>query len=47
MRKTDLGNIHCRHLIAEIGKITAKHSGFSEEKLDFIISYDIKYRKAF
>lgn len=28
----------------EIDKILAKHYGFTEEELDFIINYDIKYR---
>jgi len=31
-------------LIDEIDKILAKHYGFTEEELDFIINYDIKYR---
>ena len=30
--------------IDEIDKIIAKHYGFTEEELDFIINYDIKYR---
>jgi len=28
----------------EIDKVLAEHYGFSEEELDFIINYDIKYR---
>ncbi len=28
----------------EIDKTFAKHYGFTEEELDFIINYDIKYR---
>lgn len=28
----------------EVDTILAKHSGFSEEQLDFIVNYDIKYR---
>ena len=28
----------------EIDKVLAKHYGFTEEELDFIINYDIKYR---
>jgi hypothetical protein len=28
----------------EIDKMLAKHYGFTEEELDFIINYDIKYR---
>lgn len=31
-------------LIDEIDKILATHYGFTEEELDFIINYDIKYR---
>ena len=31
-------------LIDEIDKVLAAHYGFSEEELDFIINYDIKYR---
>jgi hypothetical protein len=31
-------------LIDEIDKVLAKHYGFTEEELDFIINYDIKYR---
>ena len=28
----------------EIDRILAKHYGFTDEELDFIINYDIKYR---
>lgn len=31
-------------IIDEIDRVLAKHYGFTEEKLDFIINYDIKYR---
>jgi hypothetical protein len=31
-------------IIDEVDKILAKHYGFTEEELDFIINYDIKYR---
>jgi hypothetical protein len=31
-------------IIDEIGKVLAKHYGFTDEELDFIINYDIKYR---
>lgn len=31
-------------IIDKIDKILAKHYGFTEEELDFIINYDIKYR---
>ncbi|MBF0557115.1 MAG: hypothetical protein HQK96_21585 [Nitrospirae bacterium] len=31
-------------IIDEIDKALAKHYGFTDEELDFIINYDIKYR---
>lgn len=31
-------------IIAEIDAILAKHYDFTDEELDFIINYDIKYR---
>lgn len=31
-------------IIDEIDRVLAKHHGFTDEKLDFIINYDIKYR---
>ena len=34
----------CKPIIDEIDKVLAKHYGFTEEELDFIINYDIKYR---
>ena len=33
-----------KNLIDEIDRVLAEHYGFSEEELDFIINYDIKYR---
>ena len=33
-----------KDIIDEIDKVLAKHYGFTEEELDFIINYDIKYR---
>lgn len=33
-----------KDIIDEIDKLLAKHYGFTEEELDFIINYDIKYR---
>lgn len=33
-----------KQIIDEIDKVLAKHYGFTEEELDFIINYDIKYR---
>ncbi len=35
---------HSKHIIDEIDRVLAKHYGFSDEELDFIINYDIKYR---
>jgi hypothetical protein len=31
-------------IIDEIDRILAKHYGFTDDELDFIINYDIKYR---
>lgn len=31
-------------VIDEIGRVLAKNYGFTDEELDFIINYDIKYR---
>jgi hypothetical protein len=31
-------------IIDKIDKVLAQHYGFTEEELDFIINYDIKYR---
>ncbi len=33
-----------KHLIDEIDRALAKHYGFTDEELDFILNYDIKYR---
>jgi hypothetical protein len=33
-----------KFVIDEIDKVLARHYGFTEEELDFIINYDIKYR---
>jgi hypothetical protein len=35
---------HFKTISDEIDKVLAKHYGFTEEELDFIINYDIKYR---
>lgn len=37
-------NKHSNPVIDEINKVLAQHYGFTEEELDFIIYYDIKYR---
>jgi len=31
-------------IIDEIDRVLAAHYGFTEEELDFILNYDIKYR---
>ena len=31
-------------IVDEIDRVLAEHYGFTEEELDFIINYDIKYR---
>lgn len=37
--------INCsKNIIDEIDKVLAEHYGFTEEELDYIINYDIKYR---
>ena len=36
--------VKSKAIIDEIDKVLAKHYGFTEEELDFIINYDIKYR---
>jgi len=33
-----------RSIIDQIDRVLAKHYGFNDEELDFIINYDIKYR---
>ena len=35
---------HSKTLLDEIDTVLARHYGFTEEELDFIINYDIKYR---
>ena len=48
----NVGDVECyqfnmklsKPIIDEIDKVLAKHYGFTEEELDFIINYDIKYR---
>lgn len=35
---------HSKHIIDEIDRVLAQHYGFSDEELDYIINYDIKYR---
>ena len=31
-------------IVGKIDRVLAKHYGFTDEELDFIINYDIKYR---
>jgi hypothetical protein len=35
---------HSKPIIDEIDRVLAKHYDFTDEELDFIINYDIKYR---
>ena len=35
---------HSKHIIDEIDRVLARHYGFTDEELDYIINYDIKYR---
>lgn len=35
---------YSKAVIDEIDRVLAKHYGFTDEELDFIINYDIKYR---
>lgn len=44
MRKQHFFIKYSKPIIDEIDKVLAKHYGFTEEELDFIINYDIKYR---
>ncbi len=36
-----------KHIIDDIDRILAHHYGFTDEELDFIINYDIKYRMGY
>lgn len=44
MKKQHFYIKHSKLIIDEIDKILAKYYNFSEEELDYIINYDIKYR---
>ena len=35
---------HSKSIIDKIDRVLAQHYGFTDEELDFIINYDIKYR---
>jgi len=35
---------YSKPIIDEIDRVLAEHYGFTDEELDFIINYDIKYR---
>ncbi len=35
---------YSKPIIDEIDRVLARHYGFTDEELDFIINYDIKYR---
>jgi hypothetical protein len=36
--------VNAKPIIDEIDQVLAKHLGITDEELDFIINYDIKYR---
>lgn len=36
--------LNSKSIIDEIDRVLARHYGFTDEELDFIINYDIKYR---
>ena len=44
MKKQHFFIKNSKPIIDEIDKVLAKHYGFTDEELDFIINYDIKYR---
>jgi hypothetical protein len=35
---------YSKPIIDEIDRVLAQHYGFTDEELDFILNYDIKYR---
>jgi hypothetical protein len=39
-----IGAKPCKSLLDEVDGVLAEHYGFTDEELDFIINYDIKYR---
>ncbi|NCJ07808.1 hypothetical protein GS597_15080 [Synechococcales cyanobacterium C] len=49
-KRADTLSIQCifpaksKPIIDEIDRVLAQHYGFTDEELDFIINYDIKYR---
>ena len=38
------GDTRGKEIIDEIDRVLAEHYGFTDEELDFILNYDIKYR---
>jgi hypothetical protein len=34
----------CKPLLDEVDAVLAEHYGFSDEEVDYVINYDIKYR---
>jgi flagellar motility protein MotE (MotC chaperone) len=40
----EINALNSKSIIDEIDRVLAKHYGFTDEELDFIINYDIKYR---
>ena len=44
VRILQIDNNKISSIIDEVDKVLAQHYGFTDEELDFIINYDIKYR---
>ncbi|GJL53114.1 MAG: hypothetical protein NPIRA02_02460 [Nitrospirales bacterium] len=40
----EINALNSKFIIDDIDRMLAKHYGFSEDEVDFIINYDIKYR---
>lgn len=44
LRIESINSPKAKPILDEIDELLAKHYGFTEEELDFIVNYDIKYR---
>jgi hypothetical protein len=44
LRIQTFGYAKCKPIIDRIDRILASHYGFSDEELDLVVNYDIKYR---
>ena len=44
LEETNFNVQKAKLIIDEIDRVLAQHYGFTDEELDFIINYDIKYR---